>query len=141
MTFLLLCFLAVACATKIDDSKLAVAAASFNQTAMKNTLTLAYAAYCGLNVNANFDCFWCSKYTGSFRLVGLFGKANSSSFGYVGVDANSQQTFVVVRGTDNCKPISLAATPAPAHNFCHACLYARTQGSAGSLMQSLTRSN
>jgi len=86
----------------ISGNNAPVRTSVMNLTQSTSALLLSYAAYCGTNVNANFDCYWCQQFTGgTFQFVGTFGKGNSSSFGYVGYDFVNSRTYVVWRGTDD----------------------------------------
>jgi len=62
-------------------------------------LYLSYAAYCGTNVNSDWNCYWCGNVPG-VELVGLFGDSGGSGFGYVAKTSDGS-IHVVYRGTDN----------------------------------------
>lgn len=66
-----------------------------------DVLLLAFSAYCGSAVEPSFDCFWCSKLTAPFSVVGTFGQPNSSGFGFVGIFDQQNRIVVSIRGTDN----------------------------------------
>lgn len=70
-------------------------------TMLKNSLILSFSSYCGLHVYPNFDCYWCQKYPNKFTLVGLFGRPDDASFGFVGFDVSLKQIFIIHRGSDN----------------------------------------
>jgi hypothetical protein len=77
----------------------------FNITASARIALLAYSAYCGLNVNSAWNCYWCDRVP-DVRFVDTFGDAAGAGFGYVAIDlsanAHGQRAINVVwRGTDN----------------------------------------
>jgi len=74
----------------------------FSLAIAKDTLYLSYAAYCGNNVNANWNCYWC-KNRPSFVWVGNFGQSKGAGFGFIGYDPNNKTLYVSFRGTDNLK--------------------------------------
>lgn len=69
----------------------------------RDALLLSFSAYCGDAVAQNFSCYWCKQLSGSFSVIGTFGDASSSGFGFVGIYNGSLSKQIVVswRGTDD----------------------------------------
>jgi hypothetical protein len=91
MIFLVLLAVIVSCSAITNPAPPADAA---------DLLLLSFAAYCGDGVSPNFTCYWCSKVGANISLVGTFGDAGGSGFGYVAI-YNGETVVIVYRGTDN----------------------------------------
>ena len=66
----------------------------------EDLLLMSFASYCGDGVAPNFTCYWCRKVAANISLVGTFGEASGSSFGFVAL-YNYETIVIVYRGTDN----------------------------------------
>jgi len=68
-----------------------------NLTEARSLTLLSYSAYCGANVSAAWNCYWCRNV--SFEWHSNFGEPSGSMFGFGGIFQN--YVTVVFRGTDN----------------------------------------
>jgi len=71
---------------------------TYNMAEGLTEVYLSYAAYCGTNVGAAWNCYWCKNVPG-FTWVGNFGADADPVFGYVGYLGTT--VYAVFRGTDN----------------------------------------
>jgi len=80
------------------ESSASVSAKSFVLGEAQDQLYLSYSAYCGDNVNANWNCYWCNSISG-ITWLGNFGNSGGAIFGYIAIGDGFVE--VVFRGTDN----------------------------------------